>query len=159
MDSLFKNIASAARSATTNNLSGARRLGSAVVPESVQRRFTDFDIWLTVYAEPTQIPQVLDEIVEHVRENYPPRPSFHISASALSEFTRVFTIGGIEGYDARRFLEGVRQNITNVLRNNRRTKVKLILSCNMERPSMTGPIIRPSAFHSNTGFNLEGTDD
>ena len=40
------------------------RLASSVIPEPVQRRVTDFDNWLT---GPEQIPQVLNEIVEHVR--------------------------------------------------------------------------------------------
>ena len=54
------------------------------------------------------------------------------SNSALKEFARVYTINGIEGYDALRFLQDARQNITSVLRNNRRTKVELILKCYME---------------------------
>ena len=47
------------------------------------------------------------------------------SNSALREFARVYTINGIEGYDARSFLDGARENMTRVLRDNRRTKVKI----------------------------------
>ena len=54
------------------------------------------------------------------------------SNSALREFARVYTIDGIEGYEARSFLDGARENMTRVLRDNRRTKVKLIFKCNME---------------------------
>ena len=88
---LFNTITIAARRAASNVCSGARRLALAVVPESVQRRFTDFGNWLTGCVEPTQIPHVLDERAEHVRRNYPPRPLFDIreSAFALREFTRV----------------------------------------------------------------------
>ena len=40
------------------------------------------------------------------------------------------------GYQMREFfLDGARENITRVLRNNRRTKVKLIFKFNIERPS------------------------
>ena len=60
--------------------------------------------------------------------NYPPRQWFEVgeSNSALREFTRVYTINGIEGYDARRFLQDARQNILSVLSNNRKTKVSSV---------------------------------
>ena len=111
---------------------------------------------------PDQRLQALDKIVERVRRNYPPRQSFEVRErnSALRNFTTVYTIDGIEGVDARTFLHHTRENITSVLRNNRRTKVKLIFKCNMERPSNLGEIvIQPSAFHSNIEVNLDGTDE
>ena len=40
------------------------------------------------------------------------------SNSALREFARVKTIDGIEGYDAESFLDGGRENMRRVLRNN-----------------------------------------
>ena len=47
--------------------------------------------------------------------------------SALRDFARVYTIDGIEVVsDVQSFLDGARENMTRVLRNNRRTKVKLI---------------------------------
>ena len=72
-------------------------------------------------------------MVEHVRTNYPPRQSFEVreSNSALRGFAIVYTIDGIEGFDARSFLNSARENITRVLRENRETKVKLIFKCNM----------------------------
>ena len=159
--SWFNRIKSTASRATSNVLSGARRLASSVIPESVQRRVTDFGNWLTGHVGPEQTSQVLNEIVEHVRTNYPPRQSFEVgeSDSALRKFTRVYTINGIEGYDARRFLQDARQNITNVLRNNQGTKVKTVLRCNMERGSNSGTVIQPDAFHSNIEVNLDGTDE
>ena len=146
----------------TNTLSGARRLASNVIPESVQRGITDFGNWLTGRVEPEQIPQVLDEITEHVRTNYPPRQPFEVREgnSALSNFARVHAVDGIEGIDARRFLDRVRENITRVLQNNRGTKVKLIFKCEMERPSNLGEtVIKPANFHSDIHINLEGTDE
>ena len=100
--SWFNRIRSTASRTASNELSGARRLASSVIPESVQsvqRRVTDFGNWLTGYVRPGQTPQVLNEIVEHVRANYPPRRSFEVgeSDSALWEFIRVYTIDGIEG--------------------------------------------------------------
>ena len=62
--------------------------------------------------------------------------------------------------DARSFLDSARENITSVLRNNRRTKVKLIFKCYMEKPSILGEtIIQPFAFHSTIEVNLDGTDE
>ena len=89
----------------------------------------------------------------------PPRQSFQVreSNSALRRFTRVHTINGIGGYDALSFLQNARENITSVLRNNRRTKVKLILRCNMHLPRTDE--INPYAFHSNIEINLDGTDE
>ena len=52
--------------------SGARRLASNVT-DSVRRRVTDFGNWLTGYVGPDQMSQVLREVAEHVRENYPPQ--------------------------------------------------------------------------------------
>ena len=62
----------------------------------------------------------------------------------------------MEGYDARKFLQNVRQNVTSVLRNNRKTKVKLILKCNIERQTYSGTVIQPSAFRSGIEINLHG---
>ena len=77
------------------------------------------------------------------------------SNSALRNFAKVYTIDGIEGYDALMFLQNARQNITDVLRNNRKTKVKLDFHCNMER--LTTGEIKPSEFHSSIELNLDGT--
>ena len=142
--------------------SGARQLASSIIPQSVQRGLTDLGNSLINRVRPDQRLQALDEIVEHVRSNYPPRQPFEVreSDSALSHFVRVYTVDGREGYDARSFLYNVRENITSVLRNNRRTKVKLIFKCYMEKPSILGEIIiRPFDFHSSIEVNLEGTDE
>ena len=82
------------------------------------------------------------------------------SNSALRNFARVYTIDGIEGFDARSFLDGARENMVRVLRENRETKVKLIFKCYMERPSTLGEtVIKPANFHSDNNINLEGTDE
>ena len=156
--SWFNRIRNTASRAASNVLSRARRLA---LPESVQRSVTDFGNWLTGHIGPEQTSQVLNETVEHVRTNYPPKKLFEVvqSDSALREFTRVYTINGIEGYDAQRFLQDARQNIISVLRNNRKTKVKLILKCNMERRTNSGTVIQQSAFHSDIEVNLDGTDE
>ena len=77
--------------------------------------------------------------------------------SALRNFAKVYTIDGIEEYHALMFLQNARQNKTDVLRKDRRTKVKLDFHCNMER--ITTGEIKPSEFHSNIELNLDGTDE
>ena len=79
------------------------------------------------------------------------------SNSALRNFAKVYTINGKLGFDLRSFLEGAKQNITNVLRNNRRTKVKLIFKCYMQMLKTNE--IKPADFHSGTEVNLDGTDE
>ena len=159
---LASDTLSEARRLASNTLSGARRLASNIIPEPVQRRITDFGNWLTRHVGPDQTPQVLDEITESIRTNYPPRQPFEVREgnSALRNFARVYTVDGIEGVDARTFLDRVRENITRVLRNNRGTKVKLIFKCGMERPSTLGEtVIKPANFSSEIHINLDGTDE
>ena len=84
---------------------------------------------------PKSISPNLKKLLEKIESIYDLMKLFKVveSNSALNEFARVYTINGIEGYGALRFLQDVRQNITSVLRNNRRMKVKLILKCYMKR--------------------------
>ena len=79
------------------------------------------------------------------------------SNSALKIFAKVYSINGIVGFDALTFLQYARQNITSVLRNNRKTKVKLILKCEIEMLK-TGEI-KPADFHFDIEVNLDGTDE
>ena len=82
------------------------------------------------------------------------------SNSALREFARVYTIDGIEGYDAGSFLDGARENMTRVLRDNQGTKIKLIFRCNMKRSSTLGEmVIKPADFHSDIEVNLDGMNE
>ena len=155
-------IRSTASRVASNALSGVRRVASNVIPESVQRRVIDFGNWLTGHVGPEQTSQVLNEIVEHVRTNYPLRQSFgdRESNSALRNFARVYTINGIGGYDARSFLQDASQNITSVLRSNRITKVKLTFKCYMERGNNPAEmIIKTTDFHSDIEINLDGMDE
>ena len=79
------------------------------------------------------------------------------SVSALKNFAIVYTIDGKEGFDPQSFMDGARENMTELLRNNRNTKVKLILKCYMisERDNL----IKEFAFHSEIEVNIAGTDE
>ena len=79
------------------------------------------------------------------------------SDSALRNFAYVYTIDGKDGFDPQSFMDGAHENMIELLRNNRNTKVKLILKCYMlsERDNL----IRDFPFHSNIEVNVEGTDE
>ena len=79
--------------------------------------------------------------------------------SALGNFSRVYTINGNEDYDGLSFLKDAEGSITRVLRENKHTKVKLILKCNMVREKDGEIIIKPFDFHSKMEINLEETDE
>ena len=117
---------------------------------------------VTGYVGPDQTSQVLREVAEHVRENYPPQQPFEVieSASSLSNFARMYTINGREGIYVQPFFQSVRGIINSVLRNNRGTKVKLVLICNMEKLSTLGEIIiKPSNFSSEIENNFGEEDE
>ena len=79
------------------------------------------------------------------------------SDSALRNFARVHTIDGKVGFDPRSFLDGACENIIRVLRDNRNTKVELILKCYMDFPTRNE--IKPANFHSCIEVNLDGTNE
>ena len=82
------------------------------------------------------------------------------SKSALRKFTMQYVIEGRVGYDPQSFMLDVKQAVINFLRKTRRTKVKLILRCNMEKNNIsTGEVItHKTSFHSKPEVTLEGTD-
>ena len=79
------------------------------------------------------------------------------SNSVLRNFAKVYTIDGKLGFDPRSFLDCARENMIKVLRDNRNTKVKLILKFYME--FLTTNEIKPADFHSNIEVNLDGTNE
>ena len=91
------------------------------------------------------------------------RPKFRIteSASALRGFARQFRIDGIPHYGAREFLQKVRINVQKLMRENRRTRVRMILNCEMTRKELFSEStkILNTHFNSDTVENLEGTDE
>ena len=104
----------------------------------------------------------LKKLEEEIESIYEQMKLFEVkeSNSALRNFARVYTINGIEGFDPRRFLQNACQNITSVLQNNRRTKVKLIFKCIMERGNNPEEmVIKPADFHSDIEINQDGTDE
>ena len=111
---------------------------------------------------PKSVSPRLKKLQEEIKSIYEQIKLFEVreSNSALRNFARVYTFNGIHEYDARTFLLYARRNITRILRNKRRTKVKLILKCLMEKGIIPEEIIiKPADFHSDIEVNLDGTDE
>ena len=108
---------------------------------------------------PRSISPRIKKLREEIESIYEQMKSLEVreSKSALRNFAKVYIINGIEGYDALSFLQDARQNITSVLRNNRRTKVKLIFKCYIEW--LRTSEIKPADFHSDIEVYLDGTDE
>ena len=79
------------------------------------------------------------------------------SDSALGNFTKTYTINGIDGYDEDSFLNNAEDSITKVMKENTQTKVKLIFKCFMEKDKEI--IIKDFAFHYKIEVNLAGTNE
>ena len=136
------------------------RATSAPTPSPSSNAVEDLIDYLDNVKEiPKSISPKLKKLQEEIDSIYEQMKSFKVreSNSALRNFAKVYTIDGKLGFDPQSFLEGAKQNITSVLRNNLRTKVKLILKCYMQMLKTNE--IKPADFHSNIGVNLDGTDE
>ena len=103
----------------------------------------------------------MEAFKQRIKDLFEEQETFEIrrGRSALKDFATVNTVDGRDGHDPQSFLRAVRQTVTNLLRNNRRIKVKLVLNCNMEITSIVrGTVIEPSSFHPRVEVNLEGTN-
>ena len=108
---------------------------------------------------PKSVSPNLRKLKKKIDDIYKRKRIFEVieSDSALRNFANVYTIDGKEGFDPQSFMDGARENMTGLLRNNRNTKVKLILKCYMisERDNL----IEDFPFHSEIEINIEGTDE
>ena len=83
------------------------------------------------------------------------------TASALRGFTRQFRIEGIPRHGPREFMQMARRDILKLMRENRQTRVRMILNCEMTRKELFSEStqILNTFFHSETVENLEGTNE
>ena len=83
------------------------------------------------------------------------------TASALRGFTRQFRIEGIPRHAPREFMQIARRDILKLMTENRQTRVRMILTCEMTRKELFSEStqILNSYFNSETVENLEGTDE
>ena len=83
------------------------------------------------------------------------------TVSALRGFARQFRIEGIPRHAPREFMQMTRRDILKLMRENRQTRVRVILNCEMTRKELFSEStqILNSYFNSETVENLEGTDE
>ena len=83
------------------------------------------------------------------------------TVSALRGFARQFQIEGIPRHDPREFMQLAQRDILKLMRENRQTRVRMILTCEMTRKELFSEStqILNSYFNSETVENLEGTDE
>ena len=74
---------------------------------------------------------------------------------------RQFRIEGIPCHGPRKFMQMARRDILKLMRENRQTRVRMILNCEMTRKELFSEStqILNTFFHSETVENLEGTDE
>ena len=81
--------------------------------------------------------------------------------SALSQFTREKIIDGKPGYDPKTFFQKTRNILIKFFKENKNTKMKMILICQMQKTDLTtGDTIEIEAdFHSDIEINIAEKDD
>ena len=128
-------------------------------------KIKDFGEWLLNFIPPK--PKLVDKVLESFKNKiktiYEKRDSLFQptqTKSALKNFVIQYRIKGSNGYHPESFLFNSKQPITNSMINTRQNKVKLILSCMLEKVDLqSGEVIAKEAvFHCKTEVNLESTD-
>ena len=131
------------------------------VAKSVQK-IKDCWNWFLDYipSKPKLVDEALESFKNLIKKLYTKRDtSFQMkeSESALKKCAIPYQIDGKDWIDPDLFLDNAKQSSTNLLINRRQTKVKLILSCMMEKLDLkTGEVIAKEAeFHSKKEVNLK----
>ena len=112
--------------------------------------------------KPRVVDKVLESFKNKIKKMHDMRDTLFQpiqSKSALKNFAIQYRIKGLNGYDPELFLLNSKQPITNLMISIRQTKVKLILSCMMEKVDLkSGEVIaKEASFHAKTQVNLEST--
>ena len=138
------------------------------IPSFIEKTVETFSGWLNWLAEsgkkyiPKPITSKLKNLKEKINKIFEGK-KFEVKTgdSALQNFVREFVIDGKNGYDPPTFFETVKNLILDIFRENKNTKVKLVLNCKMQRTDLkTGKIIEVDAeFHSEIKTNVEETDE
>ena len=97
-----------------------------------------FGEWLLNYIppKPKVVNKVLESLKNKIKKMYEKRDTWFQpiqTKSALKNFVIQYQITGLNENDPKSFLLNSKQPITNLMISIRQTKVKLILSCMMER--------------------------
>ena len=113
--------------------------------------------------KPKVVDKVLESFKNKIKKTYEKRDTLFQptqSKSAMKNFAIQYRIKDSNGYDPESFLLNSNQSIISLMTNTRQIKVKLIISCMMEKVDLkNGEVIaKEAAFHSKTEVNLESTD-
>ena len=102
-----------------------------------------------------------DKKISKIKEINRKRTRVTETATALSGFARQFRIQREGNYDEIEFMQIVKPDVLRIMRQNRQTRVRLILNCYMTRTDLTnGNIIDAYPyFHSQTIENIEGINE
>ena len=104
--------------------------------------------------------ETLHRKIRKIKEINRRRLRIHETVSALRGFERQFRIEGIPRHGPREFMQIARRDIQNLMRENRQTRVRMILNCEMTREELFSEStqILNSFFHSETVENLEASN-
>ena len=102
-----------------------------------------------------------DKKISKLKEINRIRAKITETATALSGFARQFRIESEGNFDESEFMQFVKPDVLRLMRENRQTRIRLILNCYMTRTDLTnGNIITAYPyFHSQTIENHEGTNE
>ena len=94
---------------------------------------------------PKSVSPKLNKLQEQIKKIFEEKIPFEFKEtdSALRSFAKVYTVDAMGVFDPRSFMDGARENLTEILRNNRNTKVKLILKIFMihEKENITKELL------------------
>ena len=112
-----------------------------VVKRVVAKTVNTFNDWLNWLAESGKnIVKTISPKLKHLKEKISKifEEKFEVKEgeSALRKFARQFTIDGKSGFVPQAFLDAVRNLVLRIFRDNKNTKVKLILKCKMQRTDL-----------------------
>ena len=134
------------------------------VARSMQK-IKDFGNWLLDYipSKPKVVDEALESFKNLIKKLYNKRDTslqLKESKSEQKKFAIQYRIDGKDWFDSDLFQVNAKQSIANLLIKRRQYKVKLILSCMMEKVDLKGGkvIVKEAAFHSKTDINLESTN-
>ena len=106
--------------------------------QNIKQKNKDFGEWLLNYIPPNKkwLTKCLSVLKTKIKKMYEKRDTLLLptqSKSALKNYAIQYQIKGLNGYDPESFLLYSKQPITNLMINTQQTKVKLIISCMMEK--------------------------
>ena len=102
-----------------------------------------------------------DKKISKIKEINRKRTRVTETATALSGFARQFRIQKEGNYDEMEFMQIVKPDVLRIMRENRQTRVRLILNCEMTRIDFNNGNVLTAYpyFHSQTIENIEGTNE